>query len=115
MDPNHWRTIPDGSRWSRRLIDRFDNSSRCHRRAFIVELYSEAREGVLRSSAVIADGGDRCFCFNGPVSVLPVLRSLACTDVLPDWYLGWRESSVRGNQVLSLHTRWIRGDAVGRA
>ena len=46
--------------------------------------------------------------------VLPVLRSVAGADVFPDRNLGRRESSVRGNQVLSLYPGRLGRDAARR-
>ena len=79
-----------------------------------LELHRKAREGILRSAAPVADGGGRRVYFDGPVSVLPVLRSLAGADVFPDRNLGRREPFVRGNQVFSLHAGGIGGHAARR-
>ena len=56
-----------------------------------VELHSEAREGILRSTVTASDGGRWRLRFDGSVSLLPLLRGLTRSNVFSNRYMGRRE------------------------
>ena len=72
-----------------------------------MELHPKAAEGILHSAAFVADVYPGRVRRDGFVPFLLVLRSGPGPDVLSHRHLGRRESTVRGNQVLSLHPRRV--------
>src|SRR5205807_10440434 len=107
--------LSDGRGRGRDAVDCVDNVPRTLGGVVFVEVHREARKGILHSAAPLADYGARRLRFDGSVSVLSVLRSLAGADVFPDRNLGRRKSAVRGNQVLSLYIGRFGRDVAWRS
>src|SRR5438045_1024827 len=103
MDSGNRRALSARRRRRVGAADRSDDVPRRARGAVVMELHPKAREGILHPALDLADDGARRVLVDGSVSVLLVLRSWPRPDVFPHRNLGWRQSTLRSDQVLPVH------------